>query len=344
MTTLFPSLSVDTEGLTLKRQLIMLMSIPALLVMGCRTSIEPATPPSDKEASQPSAETVPNMGERSPIPDAIVTQDEDIRKVFLLQDSCCRDVLTELSLSDFLKESPSATKDEDQSRAEIGYAVYQDSMFMYEFLDGGLFAIRYIIPKSAESASQTIAEFQEALGPPTNTDLPSDFRQLHASRFLSWDLPEHNLRINFAYFAASFAEADLDLFGQFINFKKAQEYLRRTIAHPRASNRSPEGTPSLDQRALQSRIDDPQWGRVAATVHRLCAGQLPDYEIPAQVLKTTHLAQAGHFSVEFTLQALLEAEILARQRQLPPAFAVQVCQQSLAFGGAAADQVSPQSK
>jgi len=199
------------------------------LTVGCKKTVDPVTPIQQDTSATPQPQR-PSPPEKSPTPakpGAADHQDGVAVKSFLQKDSFCRDVLNRLSLTEFLKSYPSAQKDTTQSLTSINYAVYLDSMFMYEFLDGELFTIRYVVPRSAESATRWIAPYREALGPPTNTVMPDEFREINASRFQSWDLPERNLRIHFAYLPPSFAEADLDLFGQFINRELTQQYLAR---------------------------------------------------------------------------------------------------------------------
>ena len=200
------------------------------LTVGCsKKATDPMTPIQQDASATPQPQR-PSPPEKTPTPakPGVADQTNVVAvKSFLHKDSFCRDVLNRLSLAEFLKTYPSAQKDTTQSLTSINYAVYLDSMFMYEFLDGELFVIRYVVPRSAESATKWIAPYREALGPPTNTMMPDEFREMNASKFLSWDLPEHNLRINFAYLPPSFAEADLDLFGQFINWELAQQYLAR---------------------------------------------------------------------------------------------------------------------
>jgi len=175
-----------------------------------------------------------------------VPGETDAIAAFLEQDSSCREVLNGRSLADFLTEFTGATRDHEQSRHAIQYVVYRQSMFMYEFLDEKLFAIRFVVPRSRKSADDWIAPYQKAFGPPTTTQTPDDFQDVKVSRFQSWDLPRHNLRVNFADLPASFGEADLDLFGQFINLERAKRVAtkwlrlavdRRTfLALPRAQH------------------------------------------------------------------------------------------------------------
>jgi len=314
--------------------------VAMLLAIGCETSVQPIGPAPSKDIVTQDP-TPPISSTLSPLDPLSEPPTDHVAAVetFLHENTFCRDVLEGLSLANFLTEYITATQDRDQSLAEIGYVVYRDSMFMYEFLDKKLYAIRYVVLRSAESAEQWIEPFRNAFGSPTNTVMPADFRQMQASRFVSWDLPEHNLRINFAYLPASFAEADLDLFGQFINMDRARESLTRMAQvaskRARAEKLQRPAETSIPQRAIQEQIADPEWGRVAAMVNRLCAGQLPENEVHVQILKTIRLAQTGHFSPELTLRMLQQAEVSGIRLSLSPVIAVQSCQQSLAFGAAA---------
>ena len=156
---------------------------------------------------------------------------------FLKTDSFCRDVHDRMALTDFLAEHLSAAKDTAQSRSDIGYLVYQESLFLYEFLDERLFAIRYVLPKTNASAGNAIAAYEAALGAPTDTEIPADFRPFGTTKFFSWDLLEHNLRINFAHVPSRFADVEVELFGQFFNRKGMQEFLTRSTPPVRASSK-----------------------------------------------------------------------------------------------------------
>lgn len=170
-----------------------------------------------KKAKEPNKEP-----QDTPAPD-----DADSVKRFLGKDPVCREVLERRSLADFLKEYPTAKKDNMQSVPAIKYAVYRESTYMYEFLDDKLFAVRFLVPRSFKSADEWTAPYHKSLGQPTNMTMPKDFREMKATKFVSWDLPKHNVRINFAHLPASLQEADLDLFGQVINLDAALEYLGR---------------------------------------------------------------------------------------------------------------------
>ena len=316
------------------------IAIAMLLVIGCGSSAQSVGPASSKDISTQAPTPPISSPPPDPLSEPMTTPANTVAvETFLHENTFCRDVLEGLPLADFLTEYVTATQDREQSLADIGYVAYRDSMFMYEFLDKRLYAIRYVVPRSTESAEQWIEPFRDAFGPPTNTLMPADFRQMQASRFVSWDLPEHNLRIHFAYLPASFAEADLDLFGQFINIDRARESLTRMAqVASKAARAEKEQSPaetSIHQRVIQEQIADPEWGRVAATVNRLCAGRLPENEVHIQILKTIRLAQDGHFSPETTLRMLQQAEISGTRLNLSPVIAVQSCQQSLAFGAAA---------
>lgn len=331
------------------KSLSFLVVATVLLTVGCGTSAEPAK--STKAAAPDNTQPQPKISTQS-IPvaknaGATISRDEAAVKDFLQRDEFCHDVLSGQSLTDFLAETLSAIKDVAQSRPGIRYAEYRDSEFTYQFLDEKLFAIRYVVPRSTESAADSIAPYRKAFGPPTDTMMPPDFRDSKASQFLSWDLPQHNLRVNFAHLPASLREADLDLFGQFINLTTAKEFL---TCRARMASNSPDGNKgeaspkiSVARRAIEEQIANPEWGTVAATVNRLCAAQVRDEEIHVQVLKTIKLARTGNLSPEFTLQALLQAEASAAQLRLSSVSAVQACQQSLAIAAAPADQ-TPQNK
>ncbi|MDB5335839.1 MAG: hypothetical protein JWN70_1458, partial [Planctomycetaceae bacterium] len=200
-----------------------------LIAIGCESVSEPDKSTQTRPNSKTQPESKVSAEKAPPVesPSETTTIDLVGVKEFLRRDSFCRDVLSGMAISDFLSETPTAMKDAEQSRPDIRYTVYRESMFMYEFLDGKLFAIRYTVPRSAKSASDWIAPYRKAFGPPTNTIMPDDFQKMKASKFLSWDLPQHKLRINFADLPASFGEADLDLFGQFINLETAKEFLTR---------------------------------------------------------------------------------------------------------------------
>ena len=270
--------------------------------------------------------------------------DIDPVTMFLMQDVIVRDILAERPLVDFLAETLTAKKDKELSRPDFRYAVYRESDVVYEFLDEKLFAVRYVVPDSRQSADNKIAPYLKALGDTTNKEIPQDLREAKATKFLSWDLPTHKLRISFAYLPTRKADADLQFFGQVFNRDLAEEFLTRrsqtasvsvdTVG--KATDRS--RSKSIFRQRIKELIADSEWGKVAATVDRLCAGNLTDEETHIQILKTLNLARGGNFSPKFTLQALQQAEASAVKNQLSPVQAVRACQQSLAFGAAAADQ------
>jgi hypothetical protein len=261
---------------------------------------------------------------------------------FLQQDVVVREILAERSLVDFLSETLSAKKDDELTRLDFGYSVYRDSGRVYEFLDEKLFGIRFVEPLSDRSADNRIAPYLKTLGDPTSKEMPQDLREAKATKFLSWDLPSQKLRINFAYLPTRKSNADLELFGQVFNPDVAEEFLtRRSQADSvnmggKTANRGK--SKSISRQRIEELSDDPDWGKVAATVDRMCAGSVSDEETHVQILKTLNLARGGHFSPKFTLQALQQAEVSAVKLQLSPVLAVRACQQSLAFGAAAADQ------
>ncbi|MES2793331.1 MAG: hypothetical protein V4719_27215 [Planctomycetota bacterium] len=307
-----------------------------LLTVGCGVSAKSPksaeAPPLDntQHESKISVEPAPfnkQAGAAAPSDSAEVQE-------FLQRDSFCRDVLSKLSLTDFLTDNLEATKDIARSRPDIRYAEYRESEFTYQFLDEELFAIRYVLPRTRQSAADSIARYRKAFGPPTTTIVPPDFQDLNASQFQRWELPQHHLRINFAYVAAGFAEADVNLVGQFINMKIAKEFLtRRTRGETNAPDRKKVDTApktSSARRAIEELIADPEWGKVAAIINRLCTGQISDADIHRQILKTIKAARNGNFSAQFTLKLLLQGETLASQLMVSPVIAVQSAQQSLA--------------
>lgn len=266
----------------LYRLFFLILAVATPLTVGCGTSSEPvsaAQPPSN--AAKESAESIKEA-------EAAARVDASTIETFLEQNSFCSEVLKRRSLADFLTAYKTAEKDNEQSHAGIKYVVYRDRRFMYEFLDEELFAIRFVIPRSSKSAADTVAPYLKAFGPPTNTQVPDDFREAKASRFLSWDLPRHNLRVNFAYLPASFGEADLDLFGQFINVESAQDYLTRHTP----SGISPDAPVSMPSRSLQlafglaSKQDerDPLVMELWTGIGKRCA-QSEDVEATGHVLK-----------------------------------------------------------
>ncbi len=276
------------------------------LTFGCGTSSEPVS------AAQPPSNVVKDPV--GPIKEAETSARVDAASIetFLRQDSVCRQVLERRSLADFLTEHKTAEKDNEQSRAGIKYVVYRDSMFMYEFLDEKLFAIRFVVPRSSKSAADWVAPYLKAFGPPTNTKVPDEFREAKPSRFLSWDLPHHNLRVNFAYLPASFVEADLDLFGQFINRESAQEYLKRSTSF----GTSQEAPVPMPCHALQlafglaSKQDerDPSVMELWTGIGKRCA-QFEDLEATGHVLKL--LEEKEENALTRSCRAKIAAEMVA---------------------------------
>ena len=169
---------------------------------------------------------------------AVTTKRNDVQQL-LQQHELCREVLSSKDLADFLAENLTVTRDTRNSQPELGYVAYRDTMFAYEFLDEQLFAVRYILPRTRESAETAMAPFQQALGLPTSTIMPPDLKALDATQFWSWDLPEHNLRVKFAYLPPSFVESDLNLLGQFVNRKLADELAARVSKLPAAATGKP---------------------------------------------------------------------------------------------------------
>lgn len=312
------------------------MGAATLLANGCGSSDAPITLPDPTVAAESDSATSDSKPSAS---------DVDAVNAFLTQDVLARDILAERSLVDFLAETLTAKKDNELSRPDFGYAVYRESEFVYEFLDEKLFAIRYVVSLSSQSAENKIAPYFRACGAPTNKGMPRELRAAMASHFWSWDLPRHNLHINFAHLSARKVDADIEFFGQFLNRDLAAEFLKRrsqatsvdTIGKATNHGRSK----SIYRQRIEELSADSEWGKVAAMVDRLCSGSLTDEETHIQILKTINLARDGHFSPKFTLQALQQAEASAVKNQLSPVQAVRACQQSLAFGAAAADQ-SPQ--
>jgi hypothetical protein len=323
------------------RQVSLVFAAAVLSTAGCGTSTVavssaqpiPARPTEVRRQGTEAPATAEKKVAKSDANESLIIEE------FLQRDSFCRDVLQSQPLTNFLTDTLTATKDQTQSRPAIRYAVYRESMFMYEFLDEELFAIRCVVPRTVESAAKWIEPYQKVFGAPTNTLMPQEFREAKASKFISWDLPQHNLRVNFAFLPPSTEGAELDLFSQFINLKRAKECLARRsqlVLPPGDAKKANSGKAiSVAQREIEEQIADDKWGKVAATVNRLCAGQLSDEEIHIQILKTINLARMGHFSPEITLQLLKQAESSAAKQMLNSVFAVKVCQQSLAFGAAA---------
>lgn len=194
----------------LRIQLSWMAGVVLLLAVGCTASDAPP-----KASSSPITATTspaaPNSVTSDPKPRASRT---DPVNTFLQENVIARDILAERSLVDFLAETLSAKKDNELSRSDFGYAVYQDSGFVYEFLDEKLFGVRHVEPLSRQDADNKIAPYLKALGDPTNRDVPQDLREAKVTNYLSWDLPTHKLRINFAYLPTRNADADLELFGQ----------------------------------------------------------------------------------------------------------------------------------
>ncbi|MFO1045869.1 MAG: hypothetical protein U0941_29145 [Planctomycetaceae bacterium] len=316
------------------------MGAGVLFANGCSAS---DAPPKSTETSVPIASprsaTVSDTASSDPNP---LTRDNDPVSTFLKLDGIAGDIVAERSLVDFLADNLAVQKDRNLSRPDFGYAVYRDSGRVYEFLDEKLFGVRFVEPHSGRSADNKIAPYLKSLGDPTNMEMPQDLREAKATKFLSWDLPSQKLRINFAYLPTRKENADLELFEQVFNRDMGEEFLtRRSRAASidtdgKATNRGK--SKSVHRQRIEELIAEPEWGKVAATVDRLCAGTLSDEETHIQILKTLNLARGGHFSPKFTLQALQQAEASAVKNQLSPVLAVRTCQQSLAFGAAAADQ------
>ncbi|MDB5336017.1 MAG: hypothetical protein JWN70_1636 [Planctomycetaceae bacterium] len=208
-----------------------------VLTAGCGASSDPVRPPQTTSPSQPQSDSPSALHPitEAPNPDSVETAQLTALQQFIQRDEFCRDVLSSQSLADFLVETLSATRDTRISRPDLGYVVYRDTMFTYEFLDEQLFAIRYILPRTRDSAEKSMVPYQQAFGLPTNTIMPQDLKDAQASTFLSWDLPEHNLRVKFAYLPPSFVESDVNLFGQFVNVKIADELGARLSKAPPAS-------------------------------------------------------------------------------------------------------------
>lgn len=311
-----------------------------LFANGCSAS---DAPPKSTQISVPNASPrstrVSDSASSDPKP---LIRDNDPVSTFLKQDRIVGDILTERSLVDFLADNLAAQKDRDLSRPDLGYVVYRDAGRVYEFLDEKLFGVRFVEPLSSRSADDKIAPYLKALGDPTNKEMPQDLREAKAKKFLSWDLPSQKLRINFAYLPTRNSNADVELFEQVFNRDVAEEFLARrsdaVSVDPNEKTTNRGKAKSISRRRIEELIADSEWGNVSATVDRLCAGSLSDEETHIQILKTLNLARGGHFSPKFTLQALQQAEISAVKNQLSPIQAVRACQQSLAFGAAAADQ------
>lgn len=211
------------------------LAIAALLgTAGCGVSAEQsksaATALSSSPAAKPLTETQPSTV--APSDTSAVTAKQQQVQQFLQQHELCRAVLSSKRLTDFLAENLTVTRDTRNSQGDLGYVAYRDTMFAYEFLDQQLFAVRYILPRTRESAETAMAPFQQALGLPTSTIVPPDLKAIDATQFWSWDLPEHNLRVKFAYLPPSFVESDLNLLGQFVNRKIADELAARVSKLP----------------------------------------------------------------------------------------------------------------
>jgi hypothetical protein len=313
-----------------------------LFANGCSAS---DAPPKSMQISVPNASprsaTVSDSASSDPDPK---TRDNDPVSAFLTQDGFAGDIVAERSLVDFLADNLAAQMDRDLSRPDFGYVVYRDAGRVYEFLDEKLFGVRFVEPLSSRNADNKIVPYLKTLGDPTNKEMPRDLREAKATKFLSWDLPAQKLRINFAYLPTRNSDADLELFGQVFNRDVAEEFLARrsdaASVEPSEKTTKRGKAKSISRQRIEELIADSEWGKVAATVDRLCAGSLSDEESHVQILKTLNLARGGHFSPKFTLQALQQAEVSAVKNQLSPIQAVRACQQSLAFGAAAADQKS----
>lgn len=316
------------------------MGAGVLFANGCSAS---DTPPKSTQISVPSTSprstTVSDSATSDPSP---LTREIDPVSMFLKQDGIAGDILAERSLADFLSGNLAAQRDRQLSRPDFGYVVYRDAGRVYEFLDERLFGVRFVEPLSGRGADNKIAPYLKTLGDPTNKEMPQDLRAAKATKFLSWELPSQKLRINFAYLPTRNANADLELFGQIFNCDLAEDFLARrsdaASADPGEKTTNHGKSKSNFRQRIEELIADSEWGKVAATVDRLCAGTLSDEETHIQILKTLYLARSGGFSPKFTLQSLQQAEASAVKLQLSPVLAVQACQQSLAFGAAAADQ------
>ncbi len=312
------------------------MGASMLLATGCGSSDAPITLPDPMVAAESDSVTSNSKPSAS---------DVDAVTAFLTQDVLARDILAERFLVDFLAETLTAKKDNELSRPDFGYAVYRESVFVYEFLDEKQFGVRYVMPLSRGSADNQIAPYLKALSEPTNKAMPQNLREAKVTNFLSWDLPTHNLLLNFAYLPTRHADADLELFGQVFHRDLLTEFMARrsraAAVNTTGKNDDRNSSQLIYRRRIEELSADSDWGKVAAMVDRLCSGSLTDEETHIQILKTINLARDGRFSPKFTLLALQQAEVSAVKQQLSPLQAVRACQQSLAFGAAAADQ-SPQ--
>ena len=262
---------------------------------------------------------------------------EDKLSRFLQEDTFCRDILAKKTVESFLAETPTAKLDVAQSRADIKYAVYMESIFMYQFLDGQLFGIRYVIPRTAFSVREWIQPYQDALGEPSSTTPPDEFRKMGAYEFAQWDLPQHKLRVIFGVLRSRTAGADVDLVGVHLDTDVSREFLnrvsqssalpvedRKQIAVTRKATADPE---------LQELLDDAEWGAVAAKINSLCESQISSQEIQSHIFQTIIVARRGQYSPDLVLKLLRSAETEAIQHQLSPVFAVRSTQQSMAFVG-----------
>lgn len=305
----FRPLFVEGDSPLVDRDSVCLLMTALLLMAGCggpRNAV-----PAPSAPSTPAQDPVPDP---SPPATSAPTEADGIA-AFLAENSFCSEVLNGRPLADFLTKFPMATMDREQSRHDFQYVVYREGMFMYEFLDEKLFGIRFVIPRSAKSAEDWIAPYLTALGPPTNTKMPEDFREAKASRFRSWDLPRHNLRINLVDLPASFGEADLDLFGQFINWERAQEYLRRSAASGPAAKALPSllGLPSrrLQQAwevASQENAQDPLVVELWAGIGLWCA-QSGEADVTGQLL--TELERQPETALKRSCRARIAGELVA---------------------------------
>lgn len=219
-----------------KHSLFRFLTLLVFVTAGCGAATDPVPDLKPAAPTTPQADLPPTTPPVAvaPKPDSDATVKRTALEEFLQNQAVCRDVLAPLSLADFLVETPTAIKDLRISEPAVGYVAYRDGMFTYEFLDEQLFAIRFILPRTRNSAREAMAPYRQTFGPATSTVMPQDLRDAKAAGFQSWDLPEHNLRVRFAYLPPSFAESDLNLFGQFINLRLADQLALRQAEFLRA--------------------------------------------------------------------------------------------------------------
>lgn len=322
-----------TNNLRFNRNLACLLS--AMFITGCSSD----ACNTDGESQQISiAPASTETQER----DSALTEVSSI-EAFIDENSFCRDVVSGLSLTQFLSSKMGAKEDLSQSRPEIGYRVFDESWFRYEFLDNRLTSIRHVVPRSNQGAEEWIAPYYAAFGTPSPSDMPRSFVEQNAWRYTLWTLPAQNIAVAFAFMPSTRQEEDVRLFGRYINIRRSEDLLNRIEQQSLEPDRDSmfPSRPRPDHE-IERLIQDPEWGEVVARIQTLCEGEFTPEKILEQALAIKDLARKGGFSPAFTLRLLREAETRGAKLGLSPVFAVTNCRSSLAFGAGLVDENSIQ--